>query len=124
VAALVQVPVAQAEVAEAAGVEPVLERGPAQVVQAAGLALVAVAGLAVLAAVGTEVVEEQERALEAVGPEPAAVVAPGQALVAAVQGAVGMEVVEEQERAAVAGGLEPGRELEVKAEKARRPENG
>jgi hypothetical protein len=47
VAALVQVPVAQAESAEAAGVELVLERGRAQVVQAA-----------VQVVVGTEVVGE------------------------------------------------------------------
>ncbi len=46
-AALVQVPVAQAESAEAAGVELVLERGRAQVVQAA-----------VQVVVGTEVVGE------------------------------------------------------------------
>jgi len=79
--------------------------------------------------VGTEVVEEQERAAEAEGLEPAAVAVPERALVvgapeAAAQVAVGTEVVEEQVRAAEAEGLGPAGELEVQAGKAQRRENG
>jgi hypothetical protein len=123
VAALVQVPVAQAEVAEAAGVELLeRERARARAVQAAGLVLVAEAGPVVLAAVGTEVVEEQERAL-AVELELAAVAARGRALVVA-QAAGATGVVEEQERVGEAEGLEPAGESEVQEEKARRRENG
>jgi hypothetical protein len=93
-----------------------------------GAVPVAEAGPAAQVAVGTEVVEEQERAAEAEGLEPAAVAVQERALVvapeAAAQVGVGTEVLEERERAAEAEGLGPAEELEVQAGKAQRRENG